>query len=122
VVVPNINDLLKSLIERVKNNDYGLEFVYEILQLGLLVVGWFREANPPVYGVTVDTELLARDLHARLNGQELVMTGPITDAVFVALVRALVSRAIDELDKSGLPQPVIDLVTRWLEELLQSLL
>ena len=122
-MVPNINDLLKSLIERVKNNDYGLEFIYEVLQLGMLIVGWFREEDtlPIAYGVTVETESLATELHSRLTGQELVMGGPIGYAIFAMLLRALIGRAIDELSQSGLPQHLIELITKWLDTLLESL-
>ena len=122
--MPTINELLKSLLERAKNKDFGLEFVFELLQLSVLVVGWFRaDGDDTIYGAQIDDETadLASSLHSELTGQYLVLSGPITAAILAMLIRAAVGVVLDKLAESDWPQSAIDLITQWLEAILARL-
>lgn len=111
----DVNDLIRSIIARIRTKDFGLAFFTEVLSLSVWLLNWLK-AGPEVFGDRADSLGLLIELNEELGG-DVPFTGPISSILIGMVIKALVTKALEVLAESGLPAEVID----WIRLILESL-
>lgn len=119
----DLNTLLKSLIERIRNQDFGLDFIYELVQLVCHILQWLTEKDEAVFAAGNPQRMAATygllcDLQAELDGNPVSYSGRLSN-FFVKLVLAeLIRYVLENLDQFDIPEVLKDAIKAFLEMIL----
>lgn len=112
----DVNELIRSLIGRIRDKDFGLEFFIEAMSLVVWLLTWLK-AGPNVFADKADSLGLLIELHDELGGESVPFSGPITSVLIAMVIKVLISKALEVLAQSGLPEEIIAIIQQILETL-----